>query len=63
MVGGRLDQHFTFITFIFLQKKHNCPVMCAYKLVTCEFKVFPLQTFVEKVIQRVSNMHILFAIF
>ncbi|KAL5969666.1 Phosphatidylinositol transfer protein beta isoform, partial [Taenia solium] len=33
-------------------KKHNCPVMCAYKLVTCEFKVWGFQGRVESMIQR-----------
>ncbi|VDM20599.1 unnamed protein product [Hydatigera taeniaeformis] len=36
------------------EKKHNCPVMCAYKLVTCEFKVWGFQGRVEEMIQRVS---------
>ncbi|KAM7538299.1 hypothetical protein Aperf_G00000078019 [Anoplocephala perfoliata] len=34
------------------EKKHNCPVMCAYKLVTCEFKVWGFQDRVENLIQR-----------
>ncbi|CDS39780.1 phosphatidylinositol transfer protein [Echinococcus multilocularis] len=34
------------------EKKHNCPVMCAYKLVTCEFKVWGFQGRVEDMIQR-----------
>ncbi|VDN14414.1 unnamed protein product, partial [Dibothriocephalus latus] len=37
-----------------LQKEHNCPVMCAYKLVTCRFQWWGLQTQVENLIQRVS---------
>lgn len=34
------------------EKSHTCPVMCAYKLVTCEFKWFGLQSKVESMIQR-----------
>uniref|UniRef100_A0A5K3G114 Phosphatidylinositol transfer protein n=1 Tax=Mesocestoides corti TaxID=53468 RepID=A0A5K3G114_MESCO len=34
------------------EKTHNCPVMCAYKLVTCEFKVWGLQGRIEDLIQR-----------
>lgn len=36
-----------------LANNRNCPHMCAYKLVTVEFKWFGLQTQVEKLIQRV----------
>ncbi|VDO05011.1 unnamed protein product [Rodentolepis nana] len=37
------------------EKEHNCPVMCAYKLVTCEFKVWGFQGHVEDLIQSVSS--------
>lgn len=44
---------------LYLQKElannPNCPHMCAYKLVTVEFKWFGLQTQVEKIIQKVQN--------
>ncbi|KAM3173849.1 hypothetical protein ACTXT7_011742 [Hymenolepis weldensis] len=34
------------------EKEHNCPIMCAYKLVTCDFKVWGFQTRIEDLIQR-----------
>jgi len=34
------------------EKQHNCPVMCAYKLVTCHFNVWGLQQKVEDIIQK-----------
>nr|VZI39340.1 unnamed protein product [Spirometra erinaceieuropaei] len=37
------------------EKEHNCPVMCAYKLVTCRFQWWGLQTQVENLIQRQEN--------
>ena len=46
--------------FVYLQKelpnKANCPHMCAYKLVTVEFKWFGLQGTVEKKIQDVWHI-------
>lgn len=44
---------------MYLQKEladnPNCPHMCAYKLVTVEFKWLGLQTKVERLIQRVCS--------
>ncbi|VUZ51675.1 unnamed protein product, partial [Hymenolepis diminuta] len=34
------------------EKEHNCPIMCAYKLVTCDFKVWGFQSRIEDLIQR-----------
>ena len=36
-------------------KENQKPIMCAYKLVSCEFKWFGLQSKVEKFIQGVNK--------
>lgn len=43
------------------EKEHNCPIMCAYKLVTCDFSVWGLRGHVEGLIQ--SQERRLFTIF